>query len=332
MSQPAAPVFISWIHHQGRSTDLAAALGAEAVFVNTGSILNPRTAPFRHLANGARTVLELLRRRPSAVIVMAPPLPAIAVCWAWCRVTRRPLVIDMHTGVFNDPKWSWARRPTWWLARRARLSVVTNQILVDQLAEVGIPAAAIDNPPLRRRAPVGAPPGGDRGSGYVLVPCSYSSDEPVEAIIEAGRHVPDVEILLTGRPPAKVEGRAAEVPNIRLTGFVDNDTYEGLLAGAGAVLCLTTRRLTMQQGGYEALAAGIPLVTSDFPVLRGYFTGGTVFTAPEPEIIASAIREALRARSRLAEEMADLRNRKQAAWPTSLEPLRAALQLDEPRR
>jgi glycosyltransferase involved in cell wall biosynthesis len=324
VSTPAPPLFVSWIHHQGRSTGLAEALGAEALYVGSGAVLNPRTAPLRYVANTVRTLASLLRRRPSGVIVMAPPLPAVVVCWLWCAVARRPLVIDMHTGVFNDPKWLWARRVTWWFARRSALSIVTNQTLVDQLSSLGVDAVAVDNPPAAMGEGAVAPPTPEPRR-YVLVPCSYSSDEPLESVIAAARDLPDVDVLLTGRAPDQLVAQASSVPNVRLTGFVDAAAYDGLVRGATAVLCLTTRDLTMQQGGYEALAAGVPLVTSDFGVLRRYFSGGAVFTTPEPAAIAAALSEAVTGRDRLAEEMRALRDQKRASWPASLTPVRRAL-------
>jgi glycosyltransferase involved in cell wall biosynthesis len=321
---PNAPVFISWIHAQGRTTALARALGAEVVYVSTGSILDPRTAPFRYVGNAVVTLATMLRRRPPSVIVMAPPLPAVMLCWLYCTVARRPLVIDMHTGVYNDPKWGWARRATWWLARRSTLTVVTNEALVDVLQTLGIRAVAVDDPP-EQYPSVGIDGGAAEAGRHVLVPCSYTGDEPVDAIIGAAGLVPGAEFVLTGKAPADVLKMARSSANVRFTGFVDDAAYLAILQGAGAVLCLTTQDLTMQRGGYEALAAAVPLVTSDFPVLRSYFTGGAVFTEADPHAIADAVKVALRDGPALSQEMAALYEEKRREWPLTIAPLREAL-------
>jgi glycosyltransferase involved in cell wall biosynthesis len=140
----------------------------------------------------------------------------------------------------------------------------------------------------------------------------------MDAVLGAARLLPDVEIVITGTPA----GDLAVPANVRLTGFVDDESYDALLAGADVVLALTTRSLTMQRAGYEAAAHGRPLVASDTEVLREFFTGGTVFAPPTAEGLAAAITDALERVDELAAEMVELRARRVLEDERAIDALR----------
>ena len=126
------------------------------------------------------------------------------------------------------------------------------------------------------------------GAEHVLVPFSYSPDEPLGPILAAAAARPGQRFLVTGRVPPGLD--AAPPPNVTLTDFVSDADYERLLATAAVVCCLTVNDNTMQRGGYEALAWHKPLVTSDRAVLRDYFGDAAVYCRPDD---ATSIGEAL---------------------------------------
>jgi glycosyltransferase involved in cell wall biosynthesis len=55
------------------------------------------------------------------------------------------------------------------------------------------------------------------------------------------------------------------------------------------VMCLTNQDHTMQRGACEALCLGKPIITSDWPVLREYFSQGTLHVDNSAEGIYQAI-------------------------------------------
>jgi GT2 family glycosyltransferase len=322
------PAFVTWMNYHGRSRGLGRDLAADLLFIDAGHILNPRTAPVRWLVSAVRTWTALARRRPNTVYVMVPPLPALLACWTYCGLTRCPLVIDMHTGVFNDPRWRWARSLTFAIARRSRLSLVTNTALVEVLERAGVRATALHDPPL----PAITVPQDGRAvlkppHPTIVVPSSFMSDEPVAEVLNTARLLPNVEFLLTGTPLASLVKKAETIGNITLTGYLPQQEYAELIASASVVLCLTTRQHTMQRGGYEALAAHVPLVTSDFAVLREYFSLGTLFVAPNAESIAAAVAEAVVSRDRLSVEMQRLYQEKLDSWPADLARVRQLVEV-----
>ena len=94
--------------------------------------------------------------------------------------------------------------------------------------------------------------------------CTYQADEPFREVIEAGRLLPEsVQTYVTGNHTQVPH--LPEIPsNVHLTGFLpDHDYEEALLNRADVVVDLTSMEDCLVCGGYEAVAIGKPLVTSD---------------------------------------------------------------------
>ena len=85
---------------------------------------------------------------------------------------------------------------------------------------------------------------------------------------------------------------------------------------------LTTRDNCLVCGAYEGVAAGKPLILSDSRATREYFSRGVVYTDNTPESIERCLREALADRSRLAQEVAQLRTRLVDDWSRRSEILK----------
>lgn len=306
----SAPLVLAWARAQGRTSGLAEALQLEAHFV-ADRIEAPGSAPLRWALSAWRTWRLLRARRPSAVLLTLPPYPAVLVCLLFRRLHRTRLVLDLHSGVFQEPRWRWALRPTLAAARAADGCLVTNDELAEELRRAGVGhVLVVDDPPL--------PPAADlpRGGGGVVVPSGGSTDEPLEEVARAAALL-DVPVTLTGS--------GAPLPGVRRTGWLDDEAYLRAVAGADVVMCLTTREQTMQRGGYEALALGRPLVTSDTRVLREWFEGAAVHVAPRADAIAAGVREALARGPELERAMAALRERRRSAWAGQAEAVRHLL-------
>jgi glycosyltransferase involved in cell wall biosynthesis len=318
-------LFVSWYRHHGRSATLAKELGAEAVFVAFGRSGNVASAFIRYVLQSVCTLAIVLRKRPRTIIVMAPPLPLVVLAWVVSRLMRSRMIIDAHTGVFNDPKWAWTLRAFLWFARRSTLTIVTNRQLVDQLKRENVEATSLHDPPASLCAEhnegVDAP---DKAAqDTVIVPCSFSSDEPIDAIVAAAAAMPHVAFYVTGALPRRFPtDSTTHASNLIFTGYLPAHEYEKLFRSATLVMALTTRELTMQRAGYEALSCHKPFLTSDTEVLREYFTKGVVFTSPHPDDIRAGIAECLRNRNSLAEGMATLHREKLASWNAELENIR----------
>jgi glycosyltransferase involved in cell wall biosynthesis len=241
-------------------------------------------------------------RRP--VIVVLPPLPALLVVLASGGRRRAPLLADMHSGAFLDPRWRRVLKPTLRLLRD-HAAIVTNENLTSACLRAGVQTFVLDDPLEPAETPAAAAVGSDR---YVLVVLSYASDEPVREILEAVAGQPGTRFVLSGAAPDPIRRSAPR--NASFSGFVSRDEFIGLLRGSSVVVALTRQPDTMQRAAYEALEHIVPVVTSDTEVLRRYFGDAAVYAATTPASISIAIHDALDRNQELRRRLLALQHEK----------------------
>lgn len=286
--------FISWTTQNGRTLDLARALSLEPVFTDT-----PGPLPKRYAKSFLHTRSLIAQDKRTVNIVMLPPTPALV---AAVVARSSSTIFDLHTGFFYDPRWSWATKASLRLMR-GRTVIVTNENLGAYCRREGLSDVVVLHDYLEDRTGVR----GRQDAIRVVCPLSYANDEPVDAILRAAGDTPEIHWLLTGRPPQAV--REAAPRNVFFTGFLADPDYTALLANATFVLAPTNRRDTMQRAGYEALMLGVPVITSDFEVLRDFFGEAAAYARPDAADLTRVLTRALddigtmesRVRSTLAE-------------------------------
>ena len=281
-------LFISWAPFCSRSDNIARHLGGKSFMVYSprfGS--NYLTVPFKYLSQTFKTLRILFRERPAAVFVMTPPVFASFPAWIYSRITGAPFLIDAHTGAFLDPRWKPLLFVHKWFSAAARATIVTNEYMQRTLREDWKCAAIIV-----RDVPVrfsGCVRPKLQGCNMTLV-ATFTRDEPIELFFRAAAQSPQVTFHVTGdyrRADPRVLD--AKPPNVRLTGFLPDNEYVGLLLASDAVMSLTTLDHTMQRGAYEALYLGKPVITSDFELLRRHFCKGTVHVKNTIESIVAGV-------------------------------------------
>lgn len=135
---------------------------------------------------------------------------------------------------------------------------------------------------------------------YVLAVGGIEPRKGTQELVEAMARLPGVPLLVAGgdtlfdyRPyRAEVFARAASLGvEPVVLGPVDDADLPGLVAGA-AVFAFPSTKEGFGLAAMEALAAGVPLVARDLPVLREVFAGAARF-ADGPEGFAREIAEVL---------------------------------------
>ena len=304
--------------HGPRSRVFARELGIDAVFVVSTLRRGLLTAPFKYASQAVKTVRLLLRRRPRLVFVQSPPTFAALLVAMWGSVTGTRLVIDAHSAAMLSPVWT---RPRWLhrgLSRIALATVVTDEHFARRVEASGGRALVI------RDIPTVFPTGVDVGlvdAFNVMVVNTFAPDEPLAEILAAARDLPGVRFHVTGDV-----GRARNIPsdlpdNVRFTGYLPDADYYGLMHASQVVMCLTTRNHTMQRGACEALSAGTPIVTSDWPLLRRYFDRGTVHVRPNAAAISGGVEEMRRHHARFASEIEELQIEQRNQWQAAVASL-----------
>jgi glycosyltransferase involved in cell wall biosynthesis len=286
--------FITWYPSCRRSDTLAAWLGGRSHLIHYLDFKRPLHAPVKYVLQTCVTWWRLWRERPAVVLVASPPIVAAVAVRIYARCFDVPYVIDAHTGVFDDRRWTWLSTATRWLSRGAAATIVTSDTLAARVRGWGATAVVIGDVPV---AFPDADPA-DLGPGFhVVVVNTFSEDEPIGEVIEAARALPGCRFHVTGNPRhARNRWTGDTPPNVKMTGWLSEEAYGRLLRAANVVVCLTTHDLTMQRGGYEAVALERPLITSDWPLLRETFHRGTIHVDNTKRGIESAI-QAVRERA-----------------------------------
>lgn len=273
---------LTWFEHR-RTKELCAGLDIELLVLAT-----KLRGPLRYLVLAGRTLALLVRRRPQVLLVQNPSLILAALAVAARGVLGYRLIVDAHNEAvvpFINRQW-WVARLSRWVIRRADLTIVTNR----QLAEVvercgGRPFTLPDRIP----APPSAPARALSGAFNVVLIATFAPDEPVAEVLDAVRGT-EVELYVTG-DHRKLEQRvvARVPPNVRFTGFLNDEDYWALLRSADAIVDLTLMDDCLVCGAYEALALGKPMLISNNSASVELFGDSAVFTNNSPPDIREAL-------------------------------------------
>jgi glycosyltransferase involved in cell wall biosynthesis len=82
----------------------------------------------------------------------------------------------------------------------------------------------------------------------------------------------------------------------------------------------------MQCGDYEAMELGRPIITSNWPVLREYFSKGTIHIDNTVNSLVNAITEIHNNHTYYSEQIKILREERQSTWEKQLSDLKEILE------
>jgi len=160
-----------------------------------------------------------------------------------------------------------------------------------------------------------------RGFNVVFVSL-FADDEPLEEVLRAAQMIPSVNFYITGslsKAPKHLVGSGSK--NVVFTDYLSDKKYGALLKGCDIVMSLTIKDMTMQNGAYEALALGRPIITSDWSVLKNTYYKGAVCIDNSPESIVKAILKIKDNYKNYLNEVKELREELLISWKTKLEYL-----------
>ncbi len=319
-------LFLIWgpPSHGPRSQVFARELGIhELHFLNVTSRRGGLSALFKYPLMAIQTLGLLFRKKPGLVFVQSPPGLAVMFVSIYCALTGSRYIVDAHSAamllpIWTKPRWLWAG-----LARRALATIVTNEHFAQLLRGWGAPALVI------RDIPTTFPDGGTyplNGDFNVTVVNTFSTDEPLEQVLEAAHGMYGVHFHITGRlnrgNPKLLEGAP---DNVTFTDFLSTEQYYALLRGSHAVMCLTTRDNTMQRGACEALSLARPIITSDWSLLREYFHQGTVHVDNSSMGIRQGVYKMMSAYEEHTAGIRALQRSQQAEWQQKIQELTALI-------
>ena len=306
---------IAWTRYDRRPDILAQHLGTRAEFVSRGKKGKILQAPMKYMAQAQDTWRLLMRERPDVVLIQCPPIFAGLTVMRYAQRTGARYVVDAHTGAFLSPKWRWSLPLLQMVARGALTTLVTNDHLKSVVEGWGARADILAFTP--GQYPEGEPYSftGDENHFHVLVVSTFEIDEPLDVVFQAARQLPGVSFYITGNPQHAPAGRLAQMPeNCHLTGFMPYTRYVGLMRSSDVVMDLTTRDHTLLMGAFEAISLGMPLIVSDWPVLRSYFGKGALCISNTAQGICAGVLRAQREQATLKRNIQLLREDLEREW------------------
>jgi glycosyltransferase involved in cell wall biosynthesis len=274
----------------------------------------------------ARTVRALSRTSADTVVVQNPSLLLTTTACAMKRRKGFRVVQDLHSyfslhihrGVGLRGKVY--RLLSRYCIRNADVTIVTNPELKSVIEECGGRGLVLQDAIPTFASSNGHTPAAERRIVYV---CTYSEDEPVKEVLEAGRLLDgETKIFVTGRIPEGL--RTWSIPqSVKLTDFLSERDYLELLAGSDAVMALTTRDHTLLCGAYEGLAFKKPLILSDKAALRSYFGSNIIYVENTAGSIVDGIRKFYSAKPFFDRHAADLASTLARDWTGLFSELRS---------
>jgi glycosyltransferase involved in cell wall biosynthesis len=319
-------IFIAWVHpgYESRTDLLARYLDATTHYIYFGQQGKLLQLPVRYLVQAWQTWRVLRRERPDVVFTQIPPIFCALVVAIYCWSYGARYAIDSHTEALVSRKWRWSHWLHRLLSRRAIITLLHNEH-PERIAQrwAGCRCSVL------AYIPADYPPGESYPVGEqfsVAVVSSFSKDEPIGVVFEAASRLPEVCFFVTGNPDRIPSHLLKKKPaNCRLTGYLPNERYVGLLRAVDAIMVLTTMYNYLLMGGFEAISLGKPFITSDWPLLRNHFSQGTVYIPNTAEGVCEGVRRAQQELPTLQRDILFLRQQLNDEWEQKHAELRSLL-------
>lgn len=318
--------WITWEDHR-RSRELSRRFGAEYLVLNAPGVIG-----LSHVLLTFKTLITLWKKRKCVIFVQNPSRVLAAVASLFKPILSYPLIIDRHTN-FRLNKGISLNPAIWFVIacselslRVADLTIVTNPYLKSVVEKKGGRGFVLTDPIPEFSSPV--IPRRNPEKFTVFFVCTFSSDEPYHQVIGAAKLLDNsVTIQISGNYQ-KVGFTPTDMPaNVELTGFVSNHEYDGLLASADAVMALTSAEWCLVCGGYEAIGAAKPLITSATETLKDFYGQDATFTGHTQQEIASAIEAVRKIGPSFDEKLLNIKKDRENNWACAFNELEAYVRL-----
>lgn len=254
-----------------------------------------------------RTIRVILGYRVKLLFVQNPSivLSFLAICMK--PILGLTVIVDAHnSGIFplegRSRILNFIARA---IVKSADYVIVTNSYIGNTVKGwKGRPMVIPDPIPILARK---SEPNIELSRPFILFICTWADDEPFHEVISAGALLQKhhIDLWITGNYKKKLPSEFIKTlpENVKLIGFVDEETYVNCVANARAVIDLTTRENCLVCGAYEAAALGTPAIISDTVINREVFYAGYVYTNNTSIYIAQAVVECLSSEDQLRHDL-----------------------------
>ena len=308
---------IAWVKYQRRADCMKDYWGYDLHHIHTSVSNSKLLKPIDYLIKVAVTLLVLIRDKPLQLWIQLPPGLLLHIAILYKKSFRRECVIiaDLHNSMLRH-KWinfPFARN----LLNKMDYVIAHNQAVSEELFELGVRKDIIyvlEDYPFKYEIKNDMVNGGKKAP-YLIFPCSFDVDEPVEMVLEAARLV-DMDFYITGDYSKFVKPDDFIMPdNVVFTGYLSKSDYESLLLNSSIVLGLTERDNVQLSVANEGVSAGKPLVLSRTKVLVDLYSDAAKFVDNnDPSSLAAGINEAIDEYDYLVERTINLLRKRADRW------------------
>jgi len=311
-------LFIAWVAFQRRTVSMQPHFGYELKFLSF-SFRTRLLRPFEYLFKSIQTLKLFLQRKPDVIWVQLPPTPILHLAFLYKVLfnAQVQIVADCHNATFRKP---WIHIPgTIKLLQQCDLvlvhnewvekSVISNGWSSDRVSVLEDPPASI--PMNNQVSPADFP------HPWIIFPCSFNQDEPIENVLEAARLAPELTYILTGKTTrAKGIHNLNNAPdNVKMVGFLSEERFNSFLCHSEVVMGLTKLEGVQLSVANEAVGICKPMVLSDTKTLREIFSKGAIYVdSLKPISIAQGCREAVLRKAEMIQEVTNLRMSREKDW------------------
>ncbi len=326
-------MFLVWSHPQGshRSQFIADYLGMPLQYVYFTKRRGALAALLKYPVQALLTIWVLIRHRPQLVFVQDPPIVGAFVVWFCSFILPLRFIIDSHTQRHCLVEYPFLLSTRRFLAGRALTNIVTNSFLETMVRTWDAAAIVMEDPPLPFADSIKAIP--LDGIFNVVWVNVGALDEPRDIFFQAAEALPDITFYVTSNYDRNKELRLYKKhasANVVFTGHLPDHDYYQLLKSADVVLTLTTRDHALQQGACEAMWLGRPVITSDWAMLRAYFTHGALFVDNSVASLIDGLTEMQNQHPKYVETIQELIPLRRADWENQVRDLMTIIESHVP--
>jgi len=273
-------IWISW-ERQRRTITLSHEFNAKLFIVR-----NKRSGLLRYPELVVKTVQIIFRERPKYVFAQNPSVVLAALICFLKKPCQFIAIIDRHTNFKLNHRKSYKLK---WLLFRClsnySLENADHTIVTNKYLKLLIKNHSRNSAVLPDKIPNLMPSNelfikSLRSNLTAFFICTFADDEPFRKVFAAFKYFPEICLEVTGDydralNKSEIEGLPS---NVKLLGFVSNQSYIDHLFNCDFTVILTNQEFTLNCGAYESLAARKPMLLSDTKTIRSYFTFGANYT------------------------------------------------------
>lgn len=316
---------IAWAPRIRHVEDYSRRLNASIYNIHYLLPQRPLLAPIKYPPQCVKTWLVLLRQRPSAVYVFISPVIAALSVYIYCWFAKVPFIMDVGAHAIISRKWAWSVPLLRFLSRKARVNIVDQDSFQQLFESWGAETLLLERPPMGMKNKQG--PLLEKKRFAITLINTFSYDEPIEPVLEAAEQLEDVDFFILGDKDKANRNIIKKAPgNVTFTGYLIGDEYWDQLVSSHAVMVLTTAPNSLLSGAVEGMALGKPLILSNQPTLKTYFTKGTVFVENSAESVVIGVQAVQSQIHDLVEQIVELSTEKRERWDKEFQKIWALIE------